>query len=270
MKNQPALQVASSQGENRGRGVAHGLLVQRRPASPAASASVNADGTVSLVDGLDRHRRHARLASPCSWPRRSASRAEDVKPQVVDTDSRRLHRRHRRQPHHLRRPAGPRTSCGQDIQRADDRRAPPRSGSVEPDEVVYDDDGIARGPNDADGKTQLTFKELAAQAARAPAAPIVGRRQRRPARRRRRPSPTHIVDVEVDPETGKVDDPALHGRPGRRHGDPPQLRRGPDPGRRRPGHRLGAERGVLLRRRGPHARTPASSTTACRPRSTCR
>ena len=99
---------------------------------------------------------------------------------------------------------------------------------------------------------------------------------------------THLVDLEVDPETGRVDHPALHGGPGRRQGAAPELRRGPVPGRRGAGHRLGAQRGVHLRRRRqaaerglprlPHARRlrraddrrdprrgrqPAPSATAC-------
>ncbi len=40
---------------------------------------------------------------------------------------------------------------------------------------------------------------------------------------------------------------ALHRLPGCRPGDPSRLCRGPDAGRRRPGHRLGVERGVHLR-----------------------
>ena len=45
-------------------------------------------------------------------------------------------------------------------------------------------------------------------------------------------------------------DSARHDSPGRRQGDPSELRRGPDAGRHRAGHRLGAQRGVLLRRQG--------------------
>ena len=81
---------------------------------------------------------------------------------------------------------------------------------------------------------------------------------------------THIADVEVDPETGQGHGAALHGDPGCRPGHPSDLRRGPVPGRRGAGHRLGAERGVHLRRRRPACRTPASSTTACRWPPTCR
>ena len=47
------------------------------------------------------------------------------------------------------------------------------------------------------------------------------------------------------------DHPAFRRRAGRRPGDPPELCRGADPGRRGAGHRLGAERGVHLQRQGP-------------------
>ena len=58
--------------------------------------------------------------------------------------------------------------------------------------------------------------------------------------------------------------------PGCRQGRASQLCRGPDPGRRGAGHRLGAQRGVHLRRRRPDAECRASSTTACRSPRTCR
>ncbi len=66
------------------------------------------------------------------------------------------------------------------------------------------------------------------------------------------------------------DDPALHRRPGRGPGAASGLRRGAVPGRRGAGHRLGAERGVHLRRPTASCRTRASSTTACRWPRTCR
>ena len=44
----------------------------------------------------------------------------------------------------------------------------------------------------------------------------------------------------------------VNRHPGRRQGRAPQLRRGPDPGRSGPGHRLGAQRGVLLRLQRPN------------------
>ena len=57
----------------------------------------------------------------------------------------------------------------------------------------------------------------------------------------------HICDVEVDKETGQVTIIRYTAVQdvGPRH--PSELRGGPDPGRRRAGHRLGAERGVHLR-----------------------
>ena len=46
---------------------------------------------------------------------------------------------------------------------------------------------------------------------------------------------------------GTHQDPALHGRARRGQGHPAEPRRGPVPGRGRPGHRLGAQRGIHLR-----------------------
>ena len=86
-----------------------------------------------------------------------------------------------------------------------------------------------------------------------------GQRHRRPDRRgapRSTPKAqaggfgTHICDVEVDPRDRQGPGHPLHGDPGRRPGHPSELRGGPDAGRRRPGHRLGAQRGVHLRRQG--------------------
>jgi CO/xanthine dehydrogenase Mo-binding subunit len=58
----------------------------------------------------------------------------------------------------------------------------------------------------------------------------------------------NIVDLEVDPETGKGAVAALYDVPGRGPGRPSRLRGRTDAGRRPPGYRLGVERGVLLRR----------------------
>ena len=99
------------------------------------------------------------------------------------------------------------------------------------------DDGALHCKSDA--AKRLTFKELAAEAARNTAAPSSAG----PASIRRASGgafATHIVDVEVDPETGKVTILRYTAVQDVRHGDPPQLRRRPDPGRRRAGHRLGA------------------------------
>ena len=193
---------------------------------------------------LDRHRRHAHLASPCSWPRRWASRAEDVRPQRRRHRLGRLHRRHRRQPRHLRHRLG-RLRGRPGHQAADDRPGRARSGSATPDDV----DVRGRRADRKRPAQALTFKELAGK--------LHAHRRHRssagPASIRRGSADgfaTHIVDVEVDPETGKVTILRYTAVQDVGQGDPPQLRRGPDAGRRRAGHRLGAERGVLLRRPG--------------------
>ena len=74
---------------------------------------------------------------------------------------------------------------------------------------------------------------------------------------------THLCDVEVDRETGAVKVLRYTAIQDAGKADPPELRRGPDAGRRGAGHRLGAERGVRLRRERARCRTRASSTTAC-------
>jgi len=63
---------------------------------------------------------------------------------------------------------------------------------------------------------------------------------------------------------------ALHDLRRCRSGDPSRLCRGPEPGRRGAGHRLGAQRGIHLRRGRPHAECRLPRTTACRWRPTCR
>ena len=128
---------------------------------------------------------------------------EDVKPKVVDTDSRRLHRPHRRQPHHLRRRLG-RLRAGQDIRKQMVGPRRPDLGVRATARSTYGDDGVIRGPKDAEGKDRsFTFKQLAGQ---------LPPHRRHHRRRRQRPTSTtagpgfggHIVDVEVDPDTGKV------------------------------------------------------------------
>ena len=120
---------------------------------------------------------------------------------------------------------------------------------VDPEGVVWED-GFAKPASSNVGDFEpLSLKELAAKAA-ATGGPIsasasVNAGGQAPG------FSTHFCDVEVDPETGKVDDPAFRRRAGCRPGDPPELCRGPDPGRRRAGHRLGAERGIHLQRQGP-------------------
>ena len=59
----------------------------------------------------------------------------------------------------------------------------------------------------------------------------------------------HVCTVEVDRDTGVVDDPALRRERGLRRDDQPDDRRGPDRRRRGAGHRRRALRALRLRRR---------------------
>ena len=73
-------------------------------------------------------------------------------------------------------------------------------------------------------------------------------------------SATHICDAEVDPKPAPRRSSATRCASGCRQGGPSQLRRRAVPGRR-PGHRLGAQRGSISTAAGTGAcRTPASST----------
>ena len=74
---------------------------------------------------------------------------------------------------------------------------------VDPSDVTYGDDAIVRGPSDGDEERSMTFGELAGQLAMT-GGMIQGSASVKPTT----VGVTfagHIVDVEVDPETGKVD-----------------------------------------------------------------
>ena len=75
------------------------------------------------------------------------------------------------------------------------------------------------------------------------------------------PHGTHLCAVEVDTETGKVEDPQVRRRRRRRSRHQPDDRRGSGARRRRPGHRAGAVRGGRLRRRRATCSPARSSTT---------
>ena len=144
--------------------------------------------------------------------------ADERQAQVVDTDSVGFTNMTGRQPHHLRRWLGCLRAGHGDPQQDD--------GPCRQDLGVRSRRGHLRrrrrapGPADAEGKDRsLTFKQLAAQLPRTggtiEAGVNVADHTRGPA------FAGHIVDVEVDPDTGKVDRAALHRVPGRRHGHPP-------------------------------------------------
>ena len=183
-------------GPNRGRGVANGFWFNGGgPAS--ALASVNPDGTVSLVGGSpDIGGSRAVMAMHLAEVLDIA--AEDVKPAVVDTDS-----------------IGYSSGAGgssvafkmgqachdaaQDIKRQLIERAA-RIWEVDPELVEY---GGRVVRHKEDSELRMTFKELASRL-NATGGPIVGRATVNPSGVGNAFA-LHIVDVEVDPETGKVD-----------------------------------------------------------------
>ena len=186
---------APLEGPNRGRGVASGYWMNVGLKS-SMTASVNPDGTVSLVEGATdiggtRASLAMQLAETLGIP------AEDVKPAVVDTDS----------VGYTDVTGGSRTTfaggiaayeAGMDIIRQLKERAA-KIWEVNVEDVVYAD-GTLRCTSDPD-KT-LTFKELAAKLHQT-GAPVVGR-STVSATGQGGAFSTQIADVEVDPETGKV------------------------------------------------------------------
>ena len=184
------------QGPYRGRGVASGFW--RNGGGPSsATASVNPDGTVSLVEGSPdiggtRTAVAMQLAEVLGIP------VEDVKPQVVNTDS-----------------VGYTSVTGgsgvafktgwasyeaaQDVKRQIIERAA-RIWDVSTEDVEYADGAIS---HKSDPELSATFKELAA-GLNSTGGPIVGRANVAPTGVGAAFA-THVVDVEVDPDTGKVD-----------------------------------------------------------------
>ena len=183
-------------GPNRGRGVATGFWFNGTGPS-CATASVNGDGTISLVEG-----------SPDIGGTRAVAAqhiaevlgitAEEVRPLVGDTDS-----------------VGYTSMTGgssvafktgwacyeaaHDIRRQMIERAA-TIWDVSSDDVDYSDANIT---HKSDTELRFTFKELAGML-NATGGPIVGRGNVDP-KGVGACFAVHIADVEVDPETGKVD-----------------------------------------------------------------
>ena len=188
--------LAPLEGANRGRGVAAGFW--RNNAGPAsATASVNADGTISLVEG-SADIGGTRVVAAMHVAEVLGIAAEDVSPQVGDTDS-----------------IGYTSNTGgsgvafktgwacyeaaHDVRRQMIERAA-TIWDVSPDDVDYADGNIA---HKSDPELRLTFKELAGML-NSTGGPITGRANVEP-RGVGGAFSIHIVDVEVDRETGKVD-----------------------------------------------------------------
>lgn len=198
-KKHPHYTAPLAQGTNpafpRGRGVASGFWFNIGLKS-SVTASVNADGTVSLVEGST-DIGGTRTSIAMQLAETLGIRAEDVKPSVADTDT----------IGYTDVTGGSRVTyatgyaaheAALDIRRQLIERAAKVWG-IAAAEVVYEA-GTLRAKNDA-AKT-MTFAELA-EKLHATGGTIVGRASVDP------PAPggafaTHVVDVEVDPETGKV------------------------------------------------------------------
>jgi xanthine dehydrogenase molybdenum-binding subunit len=197
--------LGEMEGRRRGRGVAAGFWGNYGGTS-SASASVNADGTVSLAVGsVDLS--GTRLAVAMELAEALGIAAEDVRPLVADTDS----------VGYTEGSYGSRTAFATgwavyELAQALVRQLAERAAllwEVAPEQVTFADGAFAAecdSPPEAKAERcdrRLTFKELAARLDETggpvtASASVAGNRE----------GPTfavHIVDVEVDPETGKVD-----------------------------------------------------------------
>ncbi len=187
---------APLEGPNRGRGVASGYWFNATGPS-SATASVNSDGTVSLIEGSP-DIGGTRVAVSMQLAEVLGIAAEDVRPVVGDTDS-----------------VGYTSLTGgssvafktgwacyeaaMDIKRQLIERAA-HIWDVDSSLVEYSDGVVS---HTSDPELKFTFKEMAARLIPT-GGPITGRGN---------VSPTgvggcfatHIVDVEVDPDTGKID-----------------------------------------------------------------
>jgi CO/xanthine dehydrogenase Mo-binding subunit len=179
-------------GPNRGRGVASGYWGNWGGTS-SASASVNPDGTVSLVEGST-DIGGSRVAIAMQLAETLGIAAEDVRPQVVDTDS----------VGYNDVTGGSRTTFGTgwaayEVGRrliAEMRARAAQLWEVEPDLVRFD------GGMFLCRERRASFKELAGQLGEA-GGPVVASATVSP-EGYGAGFATHIVDVEVDEETGKV------------------------------------------------------------------
>ncbi len=187
---------APLEGPNRGRGVASGFWFNVGLKS-TVSASVNSDGTVSLTEGTP-DIGGTRTSVAMQLAEVLGLAAADVKPQVVDTDS----------VGYNDVTGGSRVTfatglaaieAARDIERQMAVRAAKLWGV--PASKVKAAGGVYS--HAADPKKRISFKELAARLDET-GGPVVGRAALDTSASAGGGFGTHIVDVEVDPETGKV------------------------------------------------------------------
>jgi CO/xanthine dehydrogenase Mo-binding subunit len=182
-------------GPNRGRGVASGFWFNIGCKS-SATASVNLDGTVGLVEGST-DIGGTRTSVAMQLAEVLGIRAEDVRPSVADTDG----------IGYTDVTGGSRVTfatgwaayeAAQDIKRQMIARAGILWG-CDPKDVTYEAGVLA---HKSDPAKKLTFKQLAARLHET-GGPVVGKGAVDPTGVGGAFA-THIVDVEVDPDTGKT------------------------------------------------------------------
>lgn len=199
IKNSPHYQSPLPQSKNGrlcGRGVASGFWINAGFQS-TATVSINTDGTANVVTGSpDIGGTRASCAMIAAEV--LGLKAEEVHPVVADTES----------IGHTDTTGGSRVTfatgyavyeAAQDAVNLLKQRAA-TLWKTRPEEVVYQDGVVSCTTN---GHESMTLKELAGKLPRA-GGPVTGRASMNP----RGVGPafaTHVVDVEVDPETGKVD-----------------------------------------------------------------
>ena len=188
--------MAAKNGKRVGRGVASGFWGNNTGPS-AAVALVNPDGTVTLTEG----------SPDIGGTRASVSQqfaevlgiaAEDVHPQIGDTDSIGFTSNTGGSSVTFKTGFAAYTAA-QDVKQQMIARAA-RIWEVEPEDVLYED-GVLK--HRSDDQLQMSFQQLAARQVPT-GGPIVGRGGVNPGGA----GPcigVHIVDVEVDEDTGKVD-----------------------------------------------------------------
>ncbi len=186
---------ASLQGENRGRGVAAGFWFNRGFAS-SVNLTVNPDGTVNLIEGsVDIGGSRASIAQQAAETLGIAY--EDVKPTVVDTDS----------VGYTMVTGGSRTTFATGwaaIEAAEDVKSQMLERVAKIWDTPVEDVGYADGilSHKSDPELRMTFKELAGQLLGSGGG-ITGVANVDPVGEGNGFG-VHIVDLEVDPDTGKV------------------------------------------------------------------
>lgn len=181
------------EGKNRGRGIAAGFWFNIGGTS-SCSASVNDDGSVTLMEGST-DIGGTRTSIAMQLAETIGIAAEDVRPQVADTDS----------VGYTFLTGGSRVTfatglaaytLGLDLEQQMKQRAG-QLWECDPEKITVKD-----GTYTQNGKS-ATFKELARQVSDKSLPPVVGRSSVNP-ECSTNGFAVHIADVEVDPETGKV------------------------------------------------------------------